>query len=144
MPISPLLLEELHQRRAAASTGGGAEKIAARKKKGLLTARERVDALFQPGSFLESGMHAQHDCHDFGMEEKSLPGDGVVTGVGYVDGRPVASFSHDFMIGGGALGRSAAGGVEVGSGQAQAKSSRPSPIRSRRAGRSAWATEKQP
>lgn len=105
MPISPLLLEELHQRRAAASTGGGAEKIAARKKKGLLTARERIDALFQPGSFLESGMHAQHDCHDFGMENKSLPGDGVVTGVGYIDGRPVASFSHDFMIGGGALGR---------------------------------------
>ncbi|HTO02851.1 MAG TPA: acyl-CoA carboxylase subunit beta [Opitutus sp.] len=105
MPISPLLLEELHQRRAAASTGGGAEKIAARKAKGLLTARERVDALFQPGSFLESGMHAQHDCHDFGMENKSLPGDGVVTGVGYIDGRPVASFSHDFMIGGGALGR---------------------------------------
>ena len=102
MAISPALLEELHQRRAAASTGGGAEKIAERKRKGLLTARERVDALFQPGSFLESGMHAQHDCHDFGMETKSIPGDGVVTGVGYIDGRPAAAFSHDFMIGGGA------------------------------------------
>jgi propionyl-CoA carboxylase beta chain len=105
MPISPALLADLHRRRAEAAAGGGADKLAERQKKGLLTARERVDALFQPGSFLESGMHAQHDCHDFGMETKSLPGDGVVTGVGYIDGRPVATFSHDFMIGGGALGR---------------------------------------
>ncbi len=105
MPISPALLADLRKRRAEAAVGGGADKLAERKKKGLLTARERVDALFQPGSFLESGMHAQHDCHDFGMEDKSLPGDGVITGVGYVDGRPIAAFSHDFMIGGGALGR---------------------------------------
>src|SRR6185436_15675449 len=103
--IDPSLLEELRRRRAAAAVGGGPEKLAERKKKGLLTARERIDALFQPGSFLEAGLHAQHDCHDFGMETKSLPGDGVITGVGYVDGRTVAAFSHDFMIGGGALGR---------------------------------------
>jgi propionyl-CoA carboxylase beta chain len=105
MPIAPALLKELRKRRAAAAVGGGPEKLAERKKKGLLTARERIDAFFQPGSFLESGMHAQHDCHDFGMENKLMPGDGVITGVGYVDGRPVAAFSHDFMIGGGALGR---------------------------------------
>ena len=105
MPIDPKLLEELRRRRAEAAAGGGPEKLAERKKKGLLTARERIDALFQPGSFLESGMHAQHDCHDFGMENKSLPGDGVITGIGYIDGQPVAAFSHDFMIGGGALGR---------------------------------------
>ncbi|HWL15869.1 MAG TPA: acyl-CoA carboxylase subunit beta [Opitutus sp.] len=105
MAISPALLEELRKRRAAASVGGGPEKLAERKKKGLLTARERVDALFQPGSFLESGMHAEHDCHHFGLESKSFPGDGVVTGVGYIDGRPVACFSHDFTVGGGALGR---------------------------------------
>lgn len=105
MPIDPKLIEELHRRRAEAAAGGGPEKLAERKKKGLLTARERIDALFEPGSFLESGMHAQHDCHDFGMEDKKLPGDGVVTGVGYIDGRPVAAYSHDFMIGGGALGR---------------------------------------
>ncbi len=105
MAISPALLEELHKRRATASAGGGAQKIADRKKKGLLTARERIEALFQPGSFLESGMHAEHDCHHFGLEDKSFPGDGVVTGVGYIDGRPAACFSHDFTVGGGALGR---------------------------------------
>ena len=53
---------------------------------------------------MEWGLHAQHDCHHFGMEGKSMPGDGVVTGVGYVDGRPVAAFSQDFTVGGGALG----------------------------------------
>ena len=105
MAIAPALLKELYQRRAAASAGGGAAKNAERKKKGLLTARERIDALFQPGSFLESGMHAEHDCHHFGMESKSMPGDGVITGVGYIDGRPAACFSHDFTVGGGALGR---------------------------------------
>jgi len=105
MPIDPLLLAELHQRRADAAAGGGPDKMAERKARGLLTARERIDLLFQPGTFLESGLHAQHDCHDFGMEKKSLPGDGVITGVGRVDGRPVAAFSHDFMVGGGALGR---------------------------------------
>lgn len=105
MPIDPKLLTELQQRRATAAASGSPEKLAERKKKGLLTARERIDALFQPGSFLESGLHAQHDCHHFGMEDKTFPGDGVVTGVGYIDGRPVAAFSHDFLVGGGALGR---------------------------------------
>src|SRR5688572_25210327 len=105
MAISPALLEDLRQRRAAATAGGGSAKIAERKNKGLLTARERIEALFESGSFLESGMHAEHDCHHFGLESKSFPGDGVVTGVGYIDGRPVACFGHDFTIGGGALGR---------------------------------------
>ena len=105
MPIDPRLLEQLAEKRAAASVGGGADKLAERKKKGLLNARERIEALFQPGSFLESGMHAQHDCHAFGLQDKSFPGDGVVTGVGYIDGRPIAAFSHDFTVGGGALGR---------------------------------------
>jgi propionyl-CoA carboxylase beta chain len=105
MAIAPNLLEELRKRREAALVGGGADKLAERKKKGLLSARERIDALFQPGTFLESGMHAEHDCHHFGLEKKSFPGDGVVTGVGYIEGRPVAVFSHDFTVGGGALGR---------------------------------------
>jgi propionyl-CoA carboxylase beta chain len=105
MPIDKRLLEQLEKRRACALLGGGAEKLAERKKKGLMSARERIAALVQPGSFLESGMHAQHDCHAFGLEGKSLPGDGVVTGIGYVDGRPVAVFSHDFTVGGGALGQ---------------------------------------
>ena len=70
-----------------------------------MTARDRVLALFDPDTFLESGLHADHDCHDFGMEGKSLPGDGVITGVGYIKGHPVAVFSQDFTVGGGALGR---------------------------------------
>ncbi len=105
MAISPVFLAELQKRRAAALLGGGADKLAERKKKGLLNARERIEALFNPGTFLESGLHAQHDCHHFGLDKKSLPGDGVITGVGYIDGRPVAAFSHDFTVGGGALGR---------------------------------------
>jgi len=105
MAIASSHLTELHKRRAAAVVGGGKDKLAERKKKGLLNARERIAALFQPGTFLESGLHAQHDCHHFGMETKSMPGDGVITGVGYIDGRAVAAFSHDFTVGGGALGR---------------------------------------
>jgi propionyl-CoA carboxylase beta chain len=105
MAIASTHLAELQKRRATALAGGGADKLAERKKKGLLNARERIDALFQPGTFLESGLHAQHDCHHFGMESKSMPGDGVITGVGYIDGRPAAAFSHDFTVGGGALGR---------------------------------------
>jgi propionyl-CoA carboxylase beta chain len=105
MPISPDLLEKLAANRQTALLGGGQDKIDARHKKGLMSARERLLALFEPGTFMEFGMHAQHECHDFGMEGKSMPGDGVVTGVGYIDGRPVGAFSQDFTVGGGALGR---------------------------------------
>lgn len=105
MAIDPAYLSELHDRRKEAAEAGGTDKIAERRKKGLMTARERLDRLFQPGSMQETGMHAEHDCHNFGMENKLLPGDGVVTGVGMVDGRPVAAFSQDFMVGGGSLGR---------------------------------------
>lgn len=105
MAIEPGLLETLRLRRETALAGGGAAKIAERKKKGLLTARERLEALFDAGTFMEFGMHAQHSCHDFGMADKELPGDGVVTGIGRVEGRPLAAFSQDFTVGGGALGR---------------------------------------
>jgi Acetyl-CoA carboxylase, carboxyltransferase component (subunits alpha and beta) len=105
MAIDPVLLEKLRSRTAVALAGGGADKQEARNKKGLLTARQRLELLFEPGTFMEMGMHAEHDCHDFGMAGKSMPGDGVVTGIGYVDGRPVAAFSQDFTVGGGALGR---------------------------------------
>lgn len=105
MAINKKLLAELENRRKEAKAGGGEKKLEERRKKGLLTARDRIDNLFQAGSFQESGMHAQHDCHNFGLQEKKFPGDGVVTGVGLVDGRPVASFSQDFTVGGGALGR---------------------------------------
>ena len=105
MPISKALLTTLEQKRRAAYAGGGEEKIAERRKKGLLSARERLSALFEANTFMEWGLHSQHDCHNFGMEGKAMPGDGVITGVGYVDGRPVAAFSQDFTVGGGALGR---------------------------------------
>jgi propionyl-CoA carboxylase beta chain len=98
------LLEELEKKRAIARAGGGLDKLEARRKKGLMTARDRIEALFQAGTFQESGLHADHDCHNFGMEEKSMPADGVVTGTGLVDGRVVAAFSQDFTVGGGALG----------------------------------------
>ncbi len=105
MALSPDLLATLNARRATALAAGGADKLAERRKQGRLGARERLEALFEPGTFMEFGLHAQHACHDFGMQEKSMPGDGVVTGVGYVNGRPLAAFSQDFTVGGGALGR---------------------------------------
>lgn len=105
MAIPKSFLDELDQKRAEARLGGGADKLEARRKKGVLTARDRLAALFQAGTFQESGMHADHDCHNFDMEKKSLPGDGVVTGIGLVEGRAVAAFSQDFTVGGGALGR---------------------------------------
>jgi propionyl-CoA carboxylase beta chain len=104
MAIQRKLLEDLAKRRQTALVGGGEKKIAARHEKGQHTARERISALFQPDTFQEFGMHADHNCHNFGMDKKSLPSDGVVTGVGVVDGRPVAAFAHDFTIAGASLG----------------------------------------
>jgi propionyl-CoA carboxylase beta chain len=105
MPIDPKLLKDLRQRRETALLGGGEEKMAKRREKGLLPARERLLRLFDADTFQEFGMHAKHSCKNFGMEKKKMPGDGVVTGTGYVDGRPVAAYAHDFTVGGGALGR---------------------------------------
>jgi propionyl-CoA carboxylase beta chain len=105
MAIAKQFVDQLAARRRTALAAGGEDKLQARREKGLMNARERLVALFQPNTFMEWGMHADHDCHAFGLETKSLPGDGVVTGIGYVDGRPVAAFSHDFTVGGGALGR---------------------------------------
>jgi propionyl-CoA carboxylase beta chain len=105
MTIDKRLLDELESRRERIRQGGGAERVKKHHDKGLLTARERVQLLFDPDTFQEWGMHVDHACHEFGMEKKSLPGDGVVTGVGRVEGRPVAAFSQDFTVGGGALGQ---------------------------------------
>jgi len=105
MPIDPALLKELDARRKKAALGGGKDKIAKRHEKGQLTARDRLALLFDADTFIEFGMHAAHACHAFGMEDKEMPADGVVTGIGYVAGRPVAAYSHDFTVGGGALGR---------------------------------------
>ncbi len=104
MAISKKLMDELRRRRALALDAGGAEKLAARRAKGLMTARDRIESLFDEGSFREFGMHVQHNCHDFGMEKKTLPADGVICAVGLVEGRPVAAFSQDFTVAGGSLG----------------------------------------
>ena len=105
MPIPKERLDELISRRDKALSGGGEDKAEARHKKGLMTARDRLDRLFEPDTFQEMGLHAAHDSRHFGMEEKSLPGDGVITGIGYVEGRPVAGFSQDFSVAGGSLGK---------------------------------------
>jgi len=104
MAIDPKLLEQLAQRREKIAAAGGLDKLAKRREKGIHGARERLEMLFDKGTFQEFGAHAQHSCHRFGMEKKELPYDGVVTGTGYVAGRQVAAFSQDFTVSGGSLG----------------------------------------
>lgn len=104
MAISKKSMDELIRRREEALNAGGKAKLEARRAKGLMTARDRVEALFDAGSFQEFGMHVQHNCHNFGMEKKVLPTDGIVSGIGLVGGRPVAAFSQDFTVSGGSLG----------------------------------------
>ena len=105
MPIAPALMETLAKKRLTALAAGGDDKLQARRDKGLMTARERILALFDPNTFMEWGMHADHDCHGFGLDDKTFPGDGVITGIGYIAGRPVAAYSQDFTVCGGSLGR---------------------------------------
>jgi len=104
MAIEQKLLDELRKRRQIALDLGGKDKIEKRHEKGLMTARERLDNLFTKGTFQEFAMHANHKATLFGMAGKVLPADGVITGVGSVDGRPVAAFSQDFTTSGGSLG----------------------------------------
>ena len=96
-------LEELERRRDAARMGGGEKRIEAQHKKGRLTARERLDILLDPGSFEELDMYVEHNCTEFGMAEQKIPGDGVVTGSGTINGRLVYVFSQDFTVFGGSL-----------------------------------------
>ncbi|MFN9480136.1 MAG: acyl-CoA carboxylase subunit beta [Betaproteobacteria bacterium] len=95
--------ELLDQKRAAARLGGGEKRIAAQHAKGKLTARERIELLLDEGSFEEWDMFVEHRCTDFGMERESIPGDGVVTGYGMINGRLVFVFSQDFTVLGGSL-----------------------------------------
>ena len=97
------ILEQLDDKRAAARLGGGEKRIAAQHEKGKLTARERLEVLLDPGSFEETGMFVEHQCTDFGMGESKIPGDGVVTGSGTVNGRLVYVFAKDFTVFGGSL-----------------------------------------
>jgi propionyl-CoA carboxylase beta chain len=99
----PDILRQLEEKRAAARLGGGERRIAQQHAKGKLTARERLELLFDPGSFEEWDMFVEHRSQDFGMAEQKIPGDGVVTGHGTVNGRTVFAFSQDFTVFGGAL-----------------------------------------
>src|SRR5881394_1934762 len=97
------ILQKLEQKREAARAGGGARRIKTQHEKGKLTARERVEILLDPGSFEEWDMFVEHRSSDFGMAEQKVPGDGVVTGYGTVNGRLVFVFSQDFTVFGGSL-----------------------------------------
>jgi acetyl-CoA/propionyl-CoA carboxylase carboxyl transferase subunit len=97
-------VNDLRDRKAAALVGGGAARIEKQHKSGKYTARERIDLLLDAGSFQELDAFREHDCHDFGMAEKRIPGDGVVTGSGTIAGRLVYVFAQDFTVWGGSLG----------------------------------------
>jgi propionyl-CoA carboxylase beta chain len=97
------IVEQLEAKREAARLGGGERRIAAQHSKGRLTARERLDVLLDEDSFEELDMYVEHNCTDFGMETQHIPGDGVVTGSGTVNGRLVFVFSQDFTVFGGSL-----------------------------------------
>lgn len=92
----------LEERRAALMSGGGDKKLARQHEQGKLGARERLDLVFDPDTFLEFGLWARHRSAELG--DKELPADGVVTGKGEVEGRPVLAYSQDFTVGGGAVG----------------------------------------
>ncbi|MGB3583164.1 MAG: carboxyl transferase domain-containing protein, partial [Roseiarcus sp.] len=97
------ILARLDARRDRARLGGGQQRISAQHAKGKLTARERIELLLDHDSFEEFDMFVQHRCDDFGMEKTKIPGDGVVTGWGTVNGRTVYVFAKDFTVFGGSL-----------------------------------------
>jgi len=97
------IVDQLEAKRAAARAGGGEKRIAAQHAKGKLTARERLAVLLDEDSFEELDMYVEHNCVDFGMAEQVIPGDGVVTGSGTINGRLVFVFSQDFTVFGGSL-----------------------------------------
>ncbi len=97
-------IKALKEREAKILQMGGEKAVAKQKEEGKLTARERLDLLFDPGTFREIDMFVTHRCTNFGMEKVEVPSDGVVTGHGMVDGRPVFAFSQDFTSRAGSLG----------------------------------------
>ena len=97
-------IELLHKNLAHVEAMGGEKRVAKQHEKGKLTARERLDILFDKGSFVEVDAFVKSRCHNFGQEKKDLPGEGVVTGYGTVDGRLVFAFAQDFTVEGGSLG----------------------------------------
>ncbi|GAA0482471.1 acyl-CoA carboxylase subunit beta [Parasphingorhabdus litoris] len=97
------IIDQLEAKRAEAHLGGGQKRIDSQHAKGKLTARERIEVLLDEGSFEEIDTYVEHNCVDFGMEETKIPGDGVVTGSGTINGRLVFVFSQDFTVFGGSL-----------------------------------------
>jgi propionyl-CoA carboxylase beta chain len=97
------ILEQLDAKRKAAQAGGGAKRIAAQHQRGKLSARERLELLLDLDSFEEIDVFVEHRCTEFGMADQRVPGDGVVTGSGTVNGRLVFVFSQDFTVFGGSL-----------------------------------------
>lgn len=97
-------IDDLRKRRAKLVQGGGPERIQKQHEAGKLTARERIELLFEDGTFRESLLFVKHRCTHFDMAGKEFPGEGVVTGHGIVDGRPVYVASQDFTVGGGSVG----------------------------------------
>ena len=97
------IIAALEAKRAAARAGGGEKRHAAQHAKGKLTARERIELLLDEGSFEEFDMFVEHRSHEFGMEKTKIPGDGVVTGWGTINGRLIYVFSKDFTVFGGSL-----------------------------------------
>ncbi|HEX2113873.1 MAG TPA: acyl-CoA carboxylase subunit beta [Alphaproteobacteria bacterium] len=97
------ILRQLEEKRARARAGGGAKRVEAQHAKGKLTARERIEVLLDEGSFEEWDMFVEHRSSEFGMAEQKIPGDGVVTGWGTINGRLVFVFSQDFTVFGGSL-----------------------------------------
>jgi propionyl-CoA carboxylase beta chain len=97
------IISELERRRGTARLGGGQKRIDAQHARGKLTARERIELLLDDKSFEEYGMYVEHRCTDFGMAENKIPGDGVITGWGTINGRTVYVFAKDFTVFGGSL-----------------------------------------
>ncbi|MWG35746.1 acyl-CoA carboxylase subunit beta [Halomarina oriensis] len=97
-------IEELRERKARAELGGGEDRIESQHDKGKMTARERIDYFLDDGTFRELDQLRTHRAKKFGMEDRQIPGDGIVTGYGEVDGRTTFVFAHDFTVFGGSLG----------------------------------------
>ena len=97
-------LDELRQKHEKLQSAGGEDKIKKQHDSGKLTARERLNLLFDEGSFVEQGTFVEHRCTDLGMDKMELPSDGVVTGCGTVNGRQVFAYAQDFTVRGGTLG----------------------------------------
>src|SRR3954463_8597384 len=97
------IVDKLAERRARARAGGGDKRVEAQHKRGKLTARERIELLLDKNSFEEFDMFVEHRSAEFGMEKQKIPGDGVVTGWGTINGRTVYLFSKDFTVFGGSL-----------------------------------------